>query len=156
MRVGNDEQAMKTTFKKIKKLLTNDKGCDMIFLVDDLKQILGIDIDQDVDVSTQISAKPVKIDMLTAINSALGSRLELRQREISRTELDIQMKQIKEMNSLDGNISLSLGVMGDNEELQKVYVMDIMMNFSKINMNYEIRNQIFDYLRFFTFFCYCE
>ena len=88
---------------------------------DDLKQILGIDIDQDVDVSTQISAKPVKIDMLTAINSALGSRLELRQREISRTELDIQMKQIKEMNSLDGNISLSLGVMGDNEELQKVY-----------------------------------
>lgn len=59
--------------------------------------------------------------MLTAINSALGSRLELRQREISRTELDIQMKQIKEMNSLDGNISLSLGVMGDNEDLQKVY-----------------------------------
>ena len=44
----------------------------------------------------------------------------------------------------------------DNEELQKVYVMDIMMNFSKINMNYEIRNQIFDYLRFFTFFCFCE
>ena len=88
---------------------------------DDLKQILGIDIDQDVDVSTEISAQPVKIDMLTAINSALGSRLELRQREISRTELDIQMKQIKESNSLDGNISLSLGVMGDNEELQKVY-----------------------------------
>ena len=43
-----------------------------------------------------------------------------------------------------------------DEELQKVYVMDIMMNFSKINMNYEIRNQIFDYLRFFTFFCFCE
>ena len=43
-----------------------------------------------------------------------------------------------------------------NEELQKVYVMNIMMNFSKINMNYEIRNQIFDYLRFFTFFCFCE
>lgn len=88
---------------------------------DDLKQILGIDIDQDVDITAEISAQPVKVDMLTAIHSALGSRLELRQREISRTELDIQMKQIKEMNSLDGNISLSLGIMGDNEKFQKIY-----------------------------------
>lgn len=88
---------------------------------DDLKQILGIAIDEEVDIVAEISAKPVKVDMLTAIHSALGGRLELRQREISRTELDIQMKQIKEMNSLDGNISLSLGIMGDNEKFQKIY-----------------------------------
>lgn len=88
---------------------------------DDLKQILGIDIDQDFDVVAEISAQPVKVDMLTAINSALGSRLELRQREISRTELDIQMKQIKETNSLDGNVSLSLGIMGDDEKFQNIY-----------------------------------
>lgn len=42
------------------------------------------------------------------------------------------------------------------EDLQKVYVMDIYMNFSKINMNYEIRNRIYDYLKFFTFFCFVE
>lgn len=88
---------------------------------DDLKQLLGITIDEDIDITAEISAQPVKIDMLTAIHSALGSRLELRQREISRTELDIQMKQIKEMNSLDGNISLSLGIMGDHERLQNIY-----------------------------------
>ena len=88
---------------------------------DDLKQLLGITIDEDIDITAEISAQPVKIDMLTAIHSALGSRLELRQREISRTELDIQMKQIKEMNSLNGNISLSLGIMGDHERLQNIY-----------------------------------
>ena len=88
---------------------------------DDLKKILGIDIDQEFDVSAEISAKPVAVDMLTAIHSALNSRLELRQREISRTELDIQMKQIKELNSLDGNVSLSLGIMGDNENFQNIY-----------------------------------
>ena len=88
---------------------------------DNLKQTLGLDIDDDFDVVAEISAKPVKVDMLTAINSALGSRLELRQREISRTELDIQMKQIKETNSLDGSLSLSLGIMGDNEKFQKIY-----------------------------------
>ena len=88
---------------------------------DNLKQTLGLDIDDDFDVVAEISAKPVKVDMLTAINSALGSRLELRQREISRTELDIQMKQIKGTNSLDGSLSLSLGIMGDNEKFQKIY-----------------------------------
>lgn len=88
---------------------------------DNLKQTLGLDIDDDFDVVAEISAKPVKVDMLTAINSALGSRLELRQREISRTELDIQMKQIKETNSLDGSLSLSLGIMGDDEKFQKIY-----------------------------------
>ncbi|MBR5802794.1 MAG: TolC family protein [Bacteroidaceae bacterium] len=88
---------------------------------DDLKKTLGIDIDQEIDVEAEINAKPVKVDMLTAINSALGSRLELRQREISRVELDIQMKQVKETNSLDGNISMSLGIMGDNEEFQRIY-----------------------------------
>lgn len=88
---------------------------------DDLKKILGIDIDTDFDITAEISAKPVKIDMLTAINNALGSRLELRQREISRISQDIQMKQIKEMNSLDGNLSLSLGITGDNENFKDIY-----------------------------------
>ena len=88
---------------------------------DDLKKILGIDIDEDFEISAEISAKPVPINMMVAIESALSSRLELRQREISRTEQDIQMKQIKENNSLDGNLSLSLGIMGDNEDFQKIY-----------------------------------
>jgi outer membrane protein TolC len=88
---------------------------------DDLKKILGIDIDTDFDIIAEVSAKPVKIDMMTAINSALGSRLELRQREISRISQDIQMKQIKETNSLDGSLSLSVGITGDDEKLQDVY-----------------------------------
>lgn len=88
---------------------------------DDLKKILGIDIDEDFDISAEISATPVQINMMVAIESALSSRLELRQREISRTEQDIQMKQIKENNSLDGNLSLSLGIMGDSEDFQKIY-----------------------------------
>ena len=85
---------------------------------DDLKKILGIDIDTDFDIIAEVSAKPVKIDMMTAINSALGSRLELRQREISRISQDIQMKQIKETNSLDGSLSLSVGITGDDENFK--------------------------------------
>ena len=88
---------------------------------DDLKKILGIEIERDFDITAEITAKPVPINMMLAIESALSSRLELRQREISRIEQDIQMKQIKENNSLDGNLSLSLGIMGDNEDFNKIY-----------------------------------
>lgn len=41
-----------------------------------------------------------------------------------------------------------------NEETKKVYVMDIFINFSKINMNYNIRQEIFDYLKFYPLLCY--
>ncbi|MCR5612497.1 hypothetical protein [Treponema sp.] len=42
------------------------------------------------------------------------------------------------------------------KETNKLYIMHIYMNFSKLNMNYEIRNRIYNYVLFFTQFCYCE
>lgn len=39
---------------------------------------------------------------------------------------------------------------------QKVFSVSFFMNFSQINMNYEIRDQLFDYVRFFTLFCFCD
>ncbi len=103
---------------------------------DDLKKILGIEIEQDFDITAEITAKPVPINMMLAIESALSSRLELRQREISRIEQDIQMKQIKENNSLDGNLSLSLGIMGDNEDFNKIY--DHPTNNPRVSMSLSI------------------
>lgn len=88
---------------------------------DDLKKILGISLDEDIDIVAEVSAQPVEVDLGKAIQSALSSRLELRQREISRKELDFQMKQIREINSLDGDVSLSIGIMGDNEALGDIY-----------------------------------
>lgn len=38
----------------------------------------------------------------------------------------------------------------------KLYLVDTYMNFSKININYETRNRLFNYLMFYTFFCYCD
>lgn len=38
----------------------------------------------------------------------------------------------------------------------KVYSMSIFINFSKVNMNYAIREQLFEYIRFFTLFCYID
>lgn len=88
---------------------------------DDLKKILGISLDEDIDIIAEVSTQPVEVDLNKAIQNALSSRLELRQREISRKELDFQMKQIREINSLDGDVSLSIGIMGDNEAFGDIY-----------------------------------
>ena len=88
---------------------------------DDFKKILGIDIDTDIEIIAKVTAEPVSVDLGKAITNALSSRLELKQREISRTELDLQMKQIKETNSFNGELSLSIGIMGDNERLGDIY-----------------------------------
>ena len=63
----------------------------------------------------------MSVDLGKAISNALSSRLELKQREISRTELDMQMKQIKESNSFNGELSMSIGITGDNERLNDIY-----------------------------------
>ena len=88
---------------------------------DDFKKILGISLDTDIEIIAQVTAQPVTVDLDKAITNALNSRLELKQREISRTELDLQMKQIKETNSFNGELSLSVGIIGDNERLGDIY-----------------------------------
>ena len=88
---------------------------------DDFKKILGISLDTDIEIIAQVTADPVTVDLGKAITNAMSSRLELKQREISRTELDLQMKQIKESNSFNGELSMSIGITGDNERLGDIY-----------------------------------
>lgn len=88
---------------------------------DAFKQVLGLGLDEDISVTTEIFAEPVLIDMDKAIESAFASRMELRQREISREQLDQDMIQTKDNDSFNGSVSLSLGIMGDNSDFADVY-----------------------------------
>lgn len=88
---------------------------------DDLKKTLGIPLSTELEISTEVNVTPVIIDLEKAIQNAISSRLELRQREISREQLDMQMKQVKKTNSFNGDLSLSVGIIGDNEHLRDLY-----------------------------------
>lgn len=88
---------------------------------DNFKQALGIPLDEDIRVVCSIEAEPVLVDFDKALESALSTRLELRQREISREQQEMQMVQVKDNDSFSGNISLSLGIMGDNTDFQNIY-----------------------------------
>ena len=88
---------------------------------DNFKQVLGIPLDEDIIVVCDIEAEPVYVDPQKALESAMSSRLELRQRQISREQQEMSMIQVKDNDSFSGNISLSLGIMGDDPEFNHVY-----------------------------------
>ena len=88
---------------------------------DNFKQALGIPLDEDIIVVCDVEAEPVYVDFDKALESATTTRLELRQRQISREQQEMSMIQVKDNDSFSGNLSLSLGVMGDDPEFPHIY-----------------------------------
>jgi outer membrane protein TolC len=88
---------------------------------DQLKQTLGLPLEQDLEVVAEVNIKPVDVDLNMAIEHGLSSRLELRQREIAGEELEFELIRTKALNEFRGDISLSLGLTGDNSNFGKIY-----------------------------------
>ncbi|MDR0421680.1 MAG: TolC family protein [Proteiniphilum sp.] len=88
---------------------------------DQLKQILGIALSEDIEVTAEIEVSTVAVDLVQAVQSGLNSRMELRQREIDIELGELQMIQTKSMNEFKGDISLSVGIIGDNEKFGNIY-----------------------------------
>lgn len=88
---------------------------------DKLKQTLGMNMDEEIIVFTDVDIKPVEVDLNQAITHGLGSRLELRQRQIETKVLEFDMIKTKALNEFKGDVSLSFGLIGDNRNLSKVY-----------------------------------
>ena len=88
---------------------------------DKLKQTLGMNLDEDIIVFAEVDIKPIQVNLEQAITHGLGSRLELRQREIKTKELEFDMIKTKALNEFKGDVSLSFGLTGDNKKLNKMF-----------------------------------
>lgn len=89
---------------------------------DQLKQTIGMDINEDIMVTIgNVEFARVDVDVEEAVDHALRTRLELRQREITNEELEFAMIEVKARNEFKGNLNLSMGLMGDNEKFKDVY-----------------------------------
>ena len=108
---------------------------------DNFKQTLGIPLDEDIMVVCDIEAEPVIVDFNKALESATTTRLELRQRQISRENQEMSMIQVKDNDSFSGNISLSLGVMGDDTDFNHLY--DNPTNNPRVSISFSV--PIFDW-----------
>lgn len=88
---------------------------------DRFKQQIGIDLDLDFYVETDIQYTLVNVDLNKAIQHGLESRLELQQREISVKNSYNNLTESKAINAFKGDLSLSVGLFGENAELTNVY-----------------------------------
>ncbi len=85
------------------------------------KREIGMDLNQDIQLITNLDAQEVIIDLDKAIDYALESRLELRQRRIDIEKSYFEMERTKSMNEFRADVQLTLGIFGDNEAFGSVY-----------------------------------
>ncbi|MDQ2179932.1 TolC family protein [Marinifilum sp. D714] len=88
---------------------------------DEFKLLLGISLYEDISVSTDIQYVPVIVDLEKAIQNGLTQRLELTKREIDLNKAKFDLIETSAINEFKGNISLSMGIMGNNKRLTDVY-----------------------------------
>lgn len=88
---------------------------------DMFKQYIGMDISEEITVMTDVAFSPIVVDMNKAIEYGLNSRMELRQHEIEVINAQFQLIRTKSLNEFRGDVALSIGLTGDNPQLQNVY-----------------------------------
>ncbi len=103
----------KSTLENAQVALENSK--------DMFKQYIGMDIMQEITVMTDVTLNPVVVDVKKAIEYGLNSRMELRQREIDVTNAQFQLIRTKSLNEFRGDVALSIGITGDNQNLPDIY-----------------------------------
>jgi len=89
--------------------------------LDELKRLLGMDIFEDLSVAAEITQEFIKVDPDLALSHGLKHRLELRQRDIDLELSKYNVTRAAATNEFKGNISLSYGIIGADEQLNQVY-----------------------------------
>jgi outer membrane protein len=88
---------------------------------DDFKQAIGMDIFAEIAVMTDVNVTPIDVDGKKALEHGLASRMELRQRQISVETSQFDMLPIKASNEFRGDMTLSMGLSGDNPVLANIF-----------------------------------
>ncbi|UCG27598.1 MAG: TolC family protein [Bacteroidales bacterium] len=88
---------------------------------DAFKQLIGVSLYEEIAVLADVSVPEVTVDMQKAIDHALKNRMELRQREITIENSQFELIRTDAMNEFKGNVSVALGLFGDDKKLQNIY-----------------------------------
>ena len=88
---------------------------------DEFKKLIGISLESEIEISTDIQYKPVLVDLEKAIQNGLTQRLELTQRKIDLNNAEFDLVETSATNEFKGNLDLSVGIMGNNENFVDIY-----------------------------------
>lgn len=88
---------------------------------DEFKRLLGISLNEEIEVIADIQYKEVAVDLNKAVENGLRQRLELQQKEINVTSAQFDLIQTSSQNKFRGNVSLSMGLMGNDPAFSGIY-----------------------------------
>ena len=102
-------------------LSVQDNELNLANVEEIFKREIGMDLEQDIQIVTELDAVPVVVDLEKAIDYALDSRMELRQRKIDIERSLFEMERVKSLNEFRADLSLTLGIFGENKQLDQIY-----------------------------------
>lgn len=88
---------------------------------DEFKIMLGLPLDQEITVTADVSFYKIEVALNQATENALKHRMELRQREIDIQNGMADLVETSALNEFKGNVRLSYGFEGTNEEFPNIY-----------------------------------
>ena len=88
---------------------------------DEFKRLLGISLSEEIEVIADIQYKEVNVDLKQAVDNGLKQRLELQQKEVNITNAQFDLIQTSAQNKFRGDVSLSMGLMGNDPAFTGVY-----------------------------------
>lgn len=88
---------------------------------DQLKKTIGLDLNNSIDVIANVDITTIDVDIADAIEYALKQRMELRQREIDIENAHFNLIRVNANNEFKGNVSLAVGLIGDNKQIGNIY-----------------------------------
>jgi len=88
---------------------------------DAFKQLIGVSLYEEIMILADVSVSTVDVDMQQALDYGLAQRMELRQREINIENSQFNLIQTSALNEFKGNMALSVGIIGDNQDFGRVY-----------------------------------
>ncbi|MBU8921112.1 MAG: TolC family protein [Bacteroidales bacterium] len=89
--------------------------------MDMFKQLLGLDLEETFEISTDISYRETPVDLPMAVSHGLKHRAELRQKQIAIENARNSLIQSGTKNEFYGNINLSYGTTGTDEAFNNLY-----------------------------------
>ena len=88
---------------------------------DQFKQLIGLSLYEDIQVSTDVDYIAVSVSLDKAIENGLTQRLELSQKQIELNTSKFNLIETSATNEFRGDVELSLGIMGNNEKFGNIY-----------------------------------
>jgi len=88
---------------------------------DEFKRLIGVSLYDEIEIKTDIHYTPVIVDLEKAIENGLSQRLEISQRKINLNNAEFDLIETSATNEFRGDVDLSIGIMGNNENFANIY-----------------------------------